>query len=253
MFAVERHQRIVEQARFAGRVDVAALASQLAVTAETIRRDLSILEGQGLLRRVHGGALPVESLGFEPGLGARVAVMTAEKDRIALAALAEVPDGGTILLDAGTSTARLAEALPTDRPLTVLTNAPSIAMALSARANLTLLLIGGRVRGRTLAAVDEWALRLLAEVYCDVAFVGTNGISVGRGLTTPDLAEAAVKRAMIRAGRRVIVLADHTKVDNDCFAQFGNLADIDVFVTDTGLDDDRAAQLSAAGLRVVRA
>lgn len=253
MYAEERQRQIVDLARTVGRVDVAGLATDLDVTAETVRRDLTALERQGVLRRVHGGAIPVERLSFEPGLAARDAVPTAEKERIAKAALAEVPAEGALLLDAGTTTARLAEVLPTDRELTVVTNALPIAMALSGRPNITLLTIGGRIRGRTLATVDAWALRSLADTYVDVAFVGANGISVERGLTTPDQAEAAVKAAMIAAARRTVVLADHTKVGNDCFARFGTLADVDTFVTDDGLDDRLAADLEAAGPKVVRA
>ena len=94
MFAEQRQQRIVEQARQDGRVDVAELAAELAVTPETVRRDLTALKRQGVLRRVHGGAIPVERLGFEPGLAARDAVRRVEKERIAKAALSELPVGG---------------------------------------------------------------------------------------------------------------------------------------------------------------
>jgi DeoR family fructose operon transcriptional repressor len=253
MYAEERHQLIVERARSAGRVDVAALAAEFDITTETVRRDLTTLERQGLLRRVHGGAIPVERLSFEPGLAARDSVLRVEKERIAKAALAELPAEGAILLDAGTTTARLAEILPSDRELTVVTNALPVAMALSARPNITLLTIGGRVRGRTLAAVDTWALSCLAGVFVDVAFIGTNGISVERGLTTPDQAEAAVKAAMVAAARRTVVLADHTKVGTDCFARFAELEDVDTFITDDGLDERLAGDIGAAGPRVVRA
>lgn len=119
MYAEERHQEIVRLARTNGRVDVTALADGFAVTAETIRRDLTSLERAGVLRRVHGGAIPVERLGFEPAVATRDSVLTAEKERIAKAALAEVPEEGAIILDAGTTTARLAQALPADRELTV--------------------------------------------------------------------------------------------------------------------------------------
>ena len=128
-----------------------------------------------------------------------------------------------------------------------------IAMTLSARPNITVLTIGGRVRGRTLASVDSWALRVLAETYVDVAFLGTNGVSVERGLTTPDVAEAAVKAAALNAARRVVVLSDHTKVGNDCFARFGELDDVDTLISDDGLDVGLAADLQAAGPRVVLA
>ena len=253
MYQEERQAVILDRARARGRVDVAELAADFEVTPETVRRDLSALERHGLLRRVHGGAIPVERLGFEPGLQTRDATMASEKDRIARAALAELPAEGAILLDAGTTTARMAEMLPTDRELTVVTNALPIAMALSARPNLNVLTVGGRIRGRTLAMVDPWALRVLSETYVDVAFMGTNGISVQRGLTTPDVAEAATKRAMIRAARRVVVLADRSKVGNDCFARFGELDEVETLISDEGLDIGLAADLQAAGPRVVLA
>lgn len=253
MYAAERQQRILQEAREAGRVDVAELAVLLSVTSETIRRDLTALERHGLLRRVHGGAIPLDRLGFEPGIAARDAVLTAEKERIAKAALDELPTEGAILLDAGTTTARLAEVLPTDRDLTVLTNSLPIAMKLSAWPNLTLLFLGGRVRGRTLAAVDIWAMRALEGTFVDVAFMGANGFSVERGLTTPDSTEAAVKRAMIKAARRAVVLADHTKFGNDNLMRFGSLEDVDLLITDTGLDGELVPGIEATGVRVVRA
>jgi DeoR family fructose operon transcriptional repressor len=101
--------------------------------------------------------------------------------------------------------------------------------------------------------VDDWALRVLGDTYVDVAFVGTNGITVERGLTTPDPAEAAVKQAMLAAARRVVVLADHTKVGAVHFARFGGLREVAILITDSGLDADVAARLEAAGPTVVRA
>src|SRR5260370_41058634 len=126
MYAEERQQEILRRPRDAGRVAVVTLAEDFGVTMETIRRDLTVLERAGTLRRVHGGAIPVERLGFEPALAARDAVMTSEKERIAKAALAEVPDEGVILLDAGSTTTRLADVLPTDRDLTVVVNSPPL-------------------------------------------------------------------------------------------------------------------------------
>jgi DeoR family fructose operon transcriptional repressor len=132
-------------------------------------------------------------------------------------------------------------------------NSPAIASILGPRTNLNVLILGGRVRGKTMATVDDWALRPLADLYVDVAFVGTNGLSVERGLTTPDPAEAAVKRAMIAASRRTVVLADHTKIGNDYLARFGSLTDIDLLITDTGLNDDLVSDVEAEGVRVIRA
>ena len=251
MYAEERQRVFLERARADGRVDVTQLAAEFSVTTETVRRDLTVLERHGLLRRVHGGAIPVERLGFEPALAVRDVVMTAEKDRIAKAALAEVPTEGAILLDAGSTTGRLAEQLPADRELTVVTNSLTIALALSARPNLTLMMVGGRLRGRTLAAVDSWAVQALHESFVEVAFMAANGVSVERGLTTPDTAEAAVKRAAIAAARRTVLLADHTKVGNDHFARFGDIGDVDTFITDSGIDAKVAEELENAGPRMV--
>lgn len=253
MYAPERHQQILARARAEGRVDVTALADELDVTPETIRRDLTALERHGLVRRVHGGAIPVERLGFEPGIADREGLLAGEKERIAKAALDELPDGGAVIFDAGTTTVRLAELLPADRELTVVTHALPVATVLATRPGITLHLVGGTVRGRTLAAVGTWAVQALADIHADVAFVGTNGLSVEHGLTTPDLAEAAVKRALVTNARRTVVLADHTKLGRVDFAHVVPLSAVDTLVTDTGAEPELVDEIEAAGTRVVRA
>lgn len=251
MYAEERQAAIVSRARAAGRVEVAELADTFDVTPETVRRDLTALEKAGMLRRVHGGAILVDVLGYEPALAVRESVHTVEKERIARAAVAEIPEDGAIAIDAGSSTHRLAELIPADRELTVVTNGLPIASLLSTRTNLTVHLVGGRVRARTLATVDDAAIEFLHNVYVDVAFLGTNGISVSRGLTTPDRSEAAVKRALVRAARRTVVLADHTKFSGDHFAHFADLADVDVIITDREVSPIVVAEIEAAGPQVV--
>jgi DeoR family fructose operon transcriptional repressor len=253
LYAEERQQEILRRARADGRVDVVRLAEDLAVTSETIRRDLTVLERAGVLRRVHGGAIPIERLGFEPALAARDALQTAEKERIAKAAVAELPEGGAIVIDAGTTTGRLVDALPADYEVTVVVNSPPLATTLAMRPNVTVIMLGGRVRGRTLATVDDMAMHPLSQLRVDVAFMATNGLSLEHGLTTPDPAEAGVKRAMIHAARRTVLLADHTKIGNDHLARFGSVAEVDLLITDSGLDDAVTEELEQAGLRVVRA
>ena len=253
MYAEERQQHILDRARAAGRVDVNSLAEALDVTPETVRRDLTILERHGVLRRVHGGAIPVERLGFEPGVETRTERYVAEKERIAKAALPHLPDEGTILLDAGTTTLRLAELIPRDHELTIVTNSLPIATMVAQHPGLSLYLLGGRVRGRTLAAVGAWVTDALSDVFVDVAFIGTNGLSVERGLTTPDQSEAAAKRAMITAARRSVVLTDHTKIGVDHFSRFAELSDIAAVITDDGLDPETAAEIEALGPEVVLA
>jgi DeoR family fructose operon transcriptional repressor len=204
-----------------------------------------------VLRRVHGGAIPVERFGIEPAVADREGHAAGEKERIARAALDELPDGGSIILDAGTTTVRLAQLLPTDRELTVVTHSIPVASALITRSNVTLHLLGGVVRGRTLAAVGDWTRAQIADVFADVAFMGTNGISVERGLTTPDLAEAGVKRALIDAARRTVVLADHTKFGREDFARVAPLSDLDTVITGVELDVELAEDVENAGPRLV--
>ncbi|MFF4407470.1 DeoR/GlpR family DNA-binding transcription regulator [Streptomyces sp. NPDC001262] len=254
MYAPERQQEILRLARESGRVDVLSLADVFQVTAETVRRDLKALDRAGLVRRVHGGAIPAGRLDFEPDLAERDAVAADEKQRIARAALAELPgDRGSVILDAGTTCARLAAEFPPEAELTVVTHGLPVAARLADCPGLTLHLVGGRIRHRTRAAVDDWALRAYREINADVLFLATNGFSLEGGLTTPDLAEAAVKRAMVAAARRVVLLADSAKAGQQHFARFGELSDVDLLITDTGLSPDDALAIERAGTEVVRA
>ncbi|MEV6794901.1 DeoR/GlpR family DNA-binding transcription regulator [Streptomyces sp. NPDC051320] len=253
MYAPERQQEIIRLARDSGRVDVLSLADEFQVTAETVRRDLKALDRAGLLRRVHGGAIPAGRLDFEPDLAERESTAAGEKDRIALAAVAELPAEGSVILDAGSTVARLANVVPLDCGLTVVTHALPVAARLADHPGIDLHLVGGRVRHRTRAAVDAWALRAYGEIRADVAFIGANGFSPGSGLTTPDLAEAAVKQAVAAAARRVVLLADSAKYGQEHFARFGALSGVDLLITDTGLSPEDAAAIEAAGTEVVRA
>ncbi|MGN7859098.1 DeoR/GlpR family DNA-binding transcription regulator [Microbacterium sp. 22303] len=251
MYAAERQQRIHERAQRDGRVDVTGLAELLDVTTETVRRDLAVLEQQGLVRRVHGGALPAERPLPELTLAARIGQHSEAKLRIATRALQELPDGGTILLDSGSTTLAIAELLPADAQLTVVTNNTIVAGALAGRDNLTLLLIGGRVRTVTGAAVGPWAIEALAELTVDVAFLGTNGFDADHGLSTPDQDEAAVKRAMLEAARTRILVADSSKLGAVHLQRFARAEELHTIITDTAADPDAVEALRAAGPKVV--
>lgn len=253
MYAPERQQEILRLARDGGRVDVLSLAEEFKVTAETIRRDLKALDRAGMVRRVHGGAIPAGRLDFEPDLAEREGTAADEKDRIAHAALAELPAEGSVILDAGSTVARLAASLPLEATFTVVTHGLPTAARLADHPGIQLHLIGGRVRSRTRAAVDAWALRAYGEIRADVLFVAANGFSAEAGLTTPDLAEAAVKRAAIGAARRVVLLADSTKHGQEHFARFGDLEDVDLLITDSGLSPEDAAAIEGGGTEVIRA
>lgn len=252
MYAEERQQAIADSVAERGRLSVTELAAEYAVTTETVRRDLSVLERAAVVRRVHGGAVPFDSLTvLEPAVSDRDRANADAKNRIAKAALALLPRSGSVLLDAGTTTARLATLLPRDYKLTVITNAVPIAARLAGLANVDLHLLPGRVRSTTHAAVGEETVAALDLLRVEVAFVGTNGLSFGHGLSTPDHSEAAAKRAMVRSAQRVIVLADSSKIGREHTVRFAELSEVDVLVTDVGLSDKDFAALSERDIEVV--
>jgi DeoR family fructose operon transcriptional repressor len=251
VYASERQQAILAKARLEGRVEVKSLADELDVTPETIRRDLTVMERRGLVQRAHGGAIAVDRLGVEPGVADRDAVYTDEKERIARRALEELPDGGSIIIDAGTTTSRLANMLPTHIELTVVTNSIPIAATLATRPNIQLHLLGGLVRSQTLAVVGTWPQDELATISVDVAFLGINGLTADRGLTTPDLEEARIKTLFIKSARRTVVLADHTKFGRQDFANVAPLNLIDTVITDSGIDNELRLEIELGGPDVI--
>ena len=253
MYAEERQQAIAQLVTEQGRLSVAAIAERFDVTTETVRRDLSVLERMGLLRRVHGGAVPASSLAvIESGLGERDQANTAQKELVAKAALEQLPPpGGTVLLDAGSTTGRFASMLPRDHRLTVITHAVPIAARLAVHPQIELHLLPGRVRTTTQAAVGAETVTALQHLRVDVAFLGTNGITVEHGLSTPDHDEAAAKRAMVSAARRVVCLTDASKVGTEAALRFAALDEIDVLVTDSGIDAADREAFEAAGPEVV--
>lgn len=252
MLADERQHSILERLRADGKLDVSKLAADLAVSAETVRRDLRLLEHHGLIRRVHGGAYPVESPSFETTLASRTTHNIADKRRIAAAAAELVGDAETVFIDEGITPQLIAEALPTDRPLTVVTAALPTATKLAAVPSMTVILLGGRVRGRTLATVDHWVVSMLAGLVIDLAYIGANGISRQHGLTTPDPAVAGVKTQAIRSSRRRVFSGIHTKFGVSSFCRFGDVRDLDVIVTDIGLTTVEARKYIANGPQVIR-
>ncbi|MER7441437.1 DeoR/GlpR family DNA-binding transcription regulator [Micromonospora avicenniae] len=252
MNSMERRQRILALARDQGAVDVQKLAADLAVSPETVRRDLHRLEQQGLVRRTHGGAYPVETARFETTLDTRTTRLVTEKRRIATAAAQLLGDAESVFIDEGYTPRLIAEALPAERALTVVTASLDTAAILAASPATTVLLLGGRVRGRTRATVDHWAVDMLAGFVIDLAFVGANGISREHGLTTPDPAVAAVKAQVISVSRRVVFAGVHTKFGASSFCRFADVADVDAVVTDVGLPASEAHRYSLLGPVVQR-
>ncbi|MER5452675.1 DeoR/GlpR family DNA-binding transcription regulator [Streptomyces sp. NPDC059690] len=249
----ERRRGILESARRDGSVDVGQLAVELKVSKETVRRDLNALERHGLVRRTHGGAHPVESAGFETTLAFRTTMHVPEKSRIAAAAVELLGDAETVYIDEGYTPQLIAAALPRDRPLTVVTASLSTAGALASAENINVLLLGGRVRGGTLATVDHWATRMLSGFVIDLAYVGANGISREYGLTTPDPAVGALKAEVMRVAERRVFSGVHTKFGAVSFCRFAQVTDFEAIVTDTGLHSSEARRYALLGPQVIQA
>ncbi|AYA19358.1 DeoR/GlpR transcriptional regulator [Streptomyces alfalfae] len=255
MTAEERQRRIVNAARASGSVDVTELAARLGVAKETVRRDLRALEDHGLVRRTHGGAYPVESAGFETTLAFRTTMHVPEKRRIAAAAAELLGDAETVFVDEGFTPQLIAEALPQvagGRPLTVVTASLATAGVLAEAENITVLLLGGRVRPGTLATVDHWTTRMLAGFVIDLAYIGANGISREHGLTTPDPAVSEVKAQAIRASRRTVFPGVHTKFGATSFCRFAGIGELETIVTSTRLPASEAHRYSLLGPQVLR-
>jgi DeoR family fructose operon transcriptional repressor len=257
MEASERQRRILARARDDGRVQVSDLANDLLVAPETVRRDLRQLVEHGLLQRVHGGARPVESAGYESDLSHRTSALIGEKRRIAAAAAARLEGAESVYIDEGVTPQLVAEAISVNMlpgtKLTVVTSSLLAAGAIADDPNITVVLLGGRLRGLTMATVDHWATRMLKELVIDLAYLGANGISREHGLTTPDPAVAAVKAQVVASSRRRIFVGVHTKFGVSSFCRFADIPDFEALVTDTGVSAADAHRYSVLGPHIVRA
>jgi len=249
MDASARRREIAGLVRAAGRVVAAELSSRFSVNAETIRRDLLALEAAGDLRRVHGGAVAPTALTDEGRVAQRIAERRAEKLAIARAAAEEIPPYGVIFIEAGSTTGHLAKLLPDRGDLLIVTNALQIALELTDLGRSTVMTIGGRVRPASYAEVDTWALERLARLRFDVAFVGANAVDPGWGLSTPDPAEAAVKTAILVSARRSVLMTDHTKFGLQAACRYAGTDEVDLVVTDSGVDPTTVDQLHDLGVK----
>lgn len=259
MYAEERKRQIASLTAVEGRVSVAELAEKFDVTAETIRRDLTALHADGVVHRVHGGAVANQAfLTSELPLDARSRAASDAKTAIAQAALKYLPDhaDAAIFLDSGSTTSYFAQLLCDDthtHRCSIVTNSLPIALDLSTAGLEGVQLLGGAVRAITQAVVGATALRTLALMRADVAFIGTNALTIDHGLSTADAQEAAVKSAMVTNAQRVVVLCDSSKIGNDYLVSFAPLDAIDVVITDSGAPESFIEDLQRNDIEVVLA
>lgn len=246
MLARQRQAFILDRVREVGAVRVADLVRELGVSDMTVRRDLEILDDRGLLEKVHGGATSIGHALFEPGFAAKSSLQQAEKDAIADAAVALVEPGMAIGVSAGTTTYALAQRLADVPGLTVVTNSIRVADVLHqmGRTDQTIILTGG-VRTPSEALVGPFAVAALRTVHMDLVFIGVHGMDPHSGFTCPNLLEADTDRALIEAGRRLVVVADHSKWGVIGISSIARLDQVDVLITDAGLDLEARNALAA--------
>lgn len=232
MLTEERHRYIKAALRQQGVVKAKDLMQALAASESTVRRDLQDLEEQGALRRIHGGAERLIDAAVEPSVREKATRALIEKQRIAKAAAAMIPAHATIFLDAGTTTAQMIPLL-VGRDITVVTTGVDNASQL-ADYKVQTRMLPGTVKSATKALIGATTAHAMAACHFDLAFLGTNGVHLKYGLTTPDEEEAAIKRTAISQATQTIVLADPSKFGQVSFAKFGDLAAATILTTTLG-------------------
>jgi len=247
VLAEQRHQLILRALRSGGTASVIDLSEQLDVSAATVRRDLLKLEGDGLLSRVHGGAVIEEDRApFDEAAGVQVA----EKDAIAARAAELIEDGQSVILDSGTTVHRLARRLH-GRRLTVITNSLAVYEELTADENIALMLLGGMVIRESRMLDGFMAEDNLRQVHADWTFMGACGVRSGGQVMDTTVAEVPARRAMIAAGDKVALLADRSKFPGSGMVKICGPEDLDLLVTTASADDATCMALNDAGVRVI--
>lgn len=245
----DRQRRIVERVRQDGYTTIDALAQAFAVTPQTIRRDINLLNDAGLLRRFHGGAgapSSVENVDY----GARRTIFEAEKRRIGAAVAAAIPDDAALSITIGTTTEAVAQALAGRRGLRIITNNLNVANLLAPSPDIELIVAGGLVRNRDRAIVGEAAIDFFRQFRVDYAVIGISGIDADGSLLDFDYREVRVAQTIIANARTVFLAADHSKFGRRPMVRLGHIEQIDGFFTDRPLDPAMARLFAAANVTV---
>lgn len=251
MFAAQRRALIIELVRGAGAMSLRELSRTLKCSEVTVRRDLRVLEAEGLLSRRHGGAVAPGGLAHEPTYTEKSHVAGEAKESIADVAAGLVREGDAIIIGAGTTAHAFARKLVRLRDLTVVTNSLLVAQTLARARGIEVIVSGGTLRGSILALVGGAAEHALAGIRASMAFLSGNGVTAARGVSTPNPAVASLDRTAAAAAERVVVLADHTKIGVETMIQTIPPPQIDVLVTDEAADPDELDGLRQQGVEVL--
>ncbi|AWG31049.1 MULTISPECIES: DeoR/GlpR family DNA-binding transcription regulator [Burkholderia cepacia complex] len=251
MLTTQRKKAILDALARDGQVLAAELSVQFGVSEDTVRRDLRELAGEGLLQRVHGGALPA-SPAIAP-FAQREALEATEKRRIARRAAQMIAPGQVAIVDGGTTSALLVSQLPADLRATIVTHSPSVAVALAAHPSIDVILIGGRLYKHSIVAVGATAMEGIARIHADLYFMGVTGVHPVAGLSTGDFEEAAIKRALAERAAETVVLASQSKLRAASQFVIGDLTLAQTIVVEKETDAALTKPIEAAGVTVVRA
>jgi DeoR family transcriptional regulator of aga operon len=246
---------ILRELRQTGSVSVDALREQLDVSLATVRRDLQDLERRGMLRRTHGGAVPIEPLFYEAfrhdqSFQDQLGMFAEEKRRIGQAASELVSAGEMIALTAGTTTTEVVRSLRSLSGITVVTNTVNVAMELSNRKDINVFVTGGHLRGDWFSLVGKAAVAAMSGLFVDVMFVGVNGIDAQQGLTCLNPDEAEINSTMVRQAKRKIAVADHSKLGVVTNWLICPTDAIDMLITDSGATAEMIAPFLSKGIKV---
>ena len=240
----ERQKKIIEYIENNTSAQIHELAQRFHVSEATVRRDLDDLDKQGALRRTHGGAIKVDrSTSYEHMYSEKISLMTEEKHRIAEAAAAMVHNGDTIMIDSGTTTFFIAQALARHENLTLITNDLYIAYQTPIHPSSTLIVTGGMRRQGRQELVGTVPENFIRDTHVDMAFIGVDGIDLMGGATNANFSEVGVKRLMLKSGMRSVIVADHSKFGRVALARICDLTEVDLLMTDGGIDGDMLARL----------
>jgi DeoR/GlpR family transcriptional regulator of sugar metabolism len=249
MLTAERQQHILAALQRQGKVVASELSATLEVSEDTIRRDLRKLAEAGLLKRVHGGALPAS-----PAAASYVARQTMAplaKAAIARAAAQLIQPGQVVIFDGGTTTLQVAQHLPADLPATVVTNSPPVALALAGHPHVEVVLVGGRLDKGSLVAIGAATVEAFHMLRADLCLLGICSLHPEVGISVPDMEEAYVKRAMIASAAEVAALASAEKLGTASTYTVGPLNDLTHLITEPGVSDELIAPYRALGITVV--
>jgi DeoR family transcriptional regulator of aga operon len=252
-----RFNAILTALQKSGSVSVEALGKDLQVSHVTIRRDLDMLETQGLLRRTHGGAVSIEPLFYEPfrndhSFQAQVGRFAEEKRSIGRAAAELIKKGDIIALTPGTTATEVVRCLPLNHNITVVTSTVNVAMELSKRKDLDVYVTGGRLHGDWFSLVGPTAAQSLSRIMIHVLFIGADGIDAKAGVSCYDPEEAQLNSRMVKHAQKKIAVVDHSKFGIVAGWKICSTNELDVLVTDSAVTDEMIEPYQQADVQVIR-